>query len=189
MKRFNHIKLGASTLALLSITLISHAQSAKDISFDSYQVTVSKNKKAPIKYNSHPLAKQFKSVITDNYQSKNINFAGHYIVTTWGCGSSCEQGAMVDTRTGKVYSLEIPMTTEHPLAGCYFANGEQDPSDVYTTKANSRLFLNTNCNFTEEDDEGRVKQEKIVKAYVWNESRKKFQLIKTQKSSMYIQLN
>ena len=31
------------------------------------------------------------------------NFAGHYTVVTWGCGSGCRWYAVVDARTGRVY--------------------------------------------------------------------------------------
>jgi hypothetical protein len=31
------------------------------------------------------------------------NFAGHYILTTWGCGAGCLMGAVIDAKTGKVY--------------------------------------------------------------------------------------
>ncbi|MEP6901291.1 MAG: hypothetical protein ABJA66_06045 [Actinomycetota bacterium] len=31
------------------------------------------------------------------------NFAGHYILTTWGCGTTCLMGAVIDAKTGKVY--------------------------------------------------------------------------------------
>ena len=31
------------------------------------------------------------------------NFAGHYIVATWGCGMSCTQIAVIDALTGKVF--------------------------------------------------------------------------------------
>jgi len=31
------------------------------------------------------------------------NFAGHYTVVTWGCGSGCLWFAVVDARTGRVY--------------------------------------------------------------------------------------
>ena len=31
------------------------------------------------------------------------NFAGHYILTAWGCGTSCLMGAVIDAKTGKVY--------------------------------------------------------------------------------------
>jgi hypothetical protein len=33
------------------------------------------------------------------------NFAGHYIITTWGCGGDCSQGAMIDAVTGTVSML------------------------------------------------------------------------------------
>lgn len=31
------------------------------------------------------------------------NFAGHYTVVFWGCGTGCAQVAVVDARTGRVY--------------------------------------------------------------------------------------
>jgi hypothetical protein len=36
------------------------------------------------------------------------NFAGHYIVTTWGCGSGCVMGGVIDAKTGRV--TMIPFT-------------------------------------------------------------------------------
>ena len=35
------------------------------------------------------------------------NFAGHYRITYWGCGSNCSAGAMIDLRTGDVYQLPL----------------------------------------------------------------------------------
>src|SRR5262249_38346996 len=40
--------------------------------------------------------------------SKKPDFAGHYIVATWGCGAGCVMGAIIDAKTGRVYS--IPFT-------------------------------------------------------------------------------
>ncbi len=39
------------------------------------------------------------------WAAKNVkpNFAGHYILTTWGCGAECLMGAVIDAKTGKVY--------------------------------------------------------------------------------------
>src|SRR5688572_27905237 len=31
------------------------------------------------------------------------NFAGHYILTAWGCGAGCLIGAVIDANTGRVY--------------------------------------------------------------------------------------
>jgi hypothetical protein len=43
------------------------------------------------------------------------NFAGHYRVAMWGCGTRCSGGAVIDLLTGKVFPL--------PLAGK--ATGEE----------------------------------------------------------------
>ena len=39
------------------------------------------------------------------WAAKNLqpNFAGHYILTTWGCGTSCLMGAVIDAKTGRVH--------------------------------------------------------------------------------------
>lgn len=34
------------------------------------------------------------------------NFAGRYILTSWGCGTRCLMGAVIDAKTGKVYWWE-----------------------------------------------------------------------------------
>ena len=31
------------------------------------------------------------------------NFAGHYTIARWGCGSQCGQFAIIDAKTGQVY--------------------------------------------------------------------------------------
>ncbi len=33
------------------------------------------------------------------------NFAGHYVLTTWGCGMSCQMGAAIDLQSGRVVWL------------------------------------------------------------------------------------
>ncbi|GJI88145.1 MULTISPECIES: hypothetical protein [Duganella] len=34
--------------------------------------------------------------------AQHVNFAGHFVVATWGCGASCVMGAILDARSGKV---------------------------------------------------------------------------------------
>ena len=46
------------------------------------------------------------------------NFAGHFIVTTWGCGTECIAGAIIDARTGHVFML--------PFTLCCWAPGTVD---------------------------------------------------------------
>src|SRR6185369_11667024 len=45
----------------------------------------------------------FKTRLRVAARERKTNFAGHYIVTTWGCGSACVDGAVIDAKTGKVY--------------------------------------------------------------------------------------
>jgi hypothetical protein len=37
--------------------------------------------------------------------ARGPNFAGAYTVVIWGCGTSCQSGAVIDARTGRVWSL------------------------------------------------------------------------------------
>jgi hypothetical protein len=46
-------------------------------------------------------------VLRDGKEQPGPNFAGHYIVVTWACGSPCEMMAIVDAATGRVYNPPI----------------------------------------------------------------------------------
>ena len=37
--------------------------------------------------------------------AKGPNFAGAFTVVLWGCGTSCQTGAVIDGRTGRVWNL------------------------------------------------------------------------------------
>lgn len=54
---------------------------------------------------SHRRSRQFRSMIRRGAES-GPNFAGHYTIVSWGCGSGCISYAIVDARTGKVYHPE-----------------------------------------------------------------------------------
>jgi hypothetical protein len=51
-------------------------------------------------------ARHFRTTIRDGAQEKP-NFDGHYIVTSWGCGTDCEMGAIIDAISGNVVSLPV----------------------------------------------------------------------------------
>jgi hypothetical protein len=40
------------------------------------------------------------------------NFAGHYRVAVWGCGTRCESGAVIDLKTGDVFHLPSVLSTQ-----------------------------------------------------------------------------
>jgi hypothetical protein len=45
------------------------------------------------------------------------NFAGHFIVATWGCGTECVEGVIIDARTGRVFMLPFTLCCWSPGVG------------------------------------------------------------------------
>ena len=43
--------------------------------------------KADIRFDSHPVAESHRTVISEKYNAGEANFASHYVIVTWGCGS------------------------------------------------------------------------------------------------------
>jgi hypothetical protein len=41
------------------------------------------------------------------------NFAGHYRLTSWGCGTSCLQWAIIDVKSGRVFHPANLASTDH----------------------------------------------------------------------------
>src|SRR5258708_29779447 len=58
------------------------------------------------------------------------NFAGHYILTAWGCGAECLMGAVIDAKSGSVYWL--------PHTICCWGTEVDDPIEH---RLDSRLII------------------------------------------------
>lgn len=46
-------------------------------------------------------ARRYRTVLREG-AAAGPNFAGHYAIVSWGCGASCNELAIVDTRSGQV---------------------------------------------------------------------------------------
>jgi len=55
---------------------------------------------------SNPAARRYKAVLTEA-AANGPNFAGHYTVAYWGCGSPCGRFAIINARTGKVFMADV----------------------------------------------------------------------------------
>lgn len=77
--------------------------------FKDYPVTkIYKGKVAPLKLTRKEKEDIFGEKLqytVDNLPE--VNFAGHYIVATWSCGMWCDWSAIIDAKTGKVYSGDV----------------------------------------------------------------------------------
>ena len=74
------------------------------ISFDDFMVDNVEVWKKPLDFSTNKEAYQFRTTIKDAYNTGYSNFAGHYTFVSWGCGSPCQQAAIVDHRTGYIYN-------------------------------------------------------------------------------------
>jgi ankyrin repeat protein len=57
---------------------------------------------ARVDLSSNPITREYRTRIREGTR-KGTNFAGHFTVVSWGCGSNCETIAIVDALTGRVY--------------------------------------------------------------------------------------
>jgi hypothetical protein len=81
----------------------------------------------------------FRSAIREA-AAKGPNFAGHYTIAEWGCGSGCMSSAVVDAVTGKVFAAPFRILSM-PLAEN--EGGHEYQGAVY--KLNSRLLIADGC--------------------------------------------
>lgn len=99
-------KLISLAIALLYMSLflmpISIAAGPRLPSFQDYCVSEKfVGMPAPVNLSSHPKAPRFRTRLRDGAR-KEPNFAGHYTVVEWGCGSGCLSLALVDAISGQV---------------------------------------------------------------------------------------
>ncbi|MDP2705410.1 MAG: hypothetical protein U1D31_00920 [Patescibacteria group bacterium] len=80
-------------------------------------VTLRQNAASPIEYHEEPAGKvdfsdapeaaMFYTKITEALAA-GPGFAGHFAIATWGCGTSCQDHAIVDVKTGRIVAYGLP---------------------------------------------------------------------------------
>jgi hypothetical protein len=75
-------------------------------SFESYAVqTEAKVSNPKLDLSSNPVGKTYRTTLRQELR-KGPNFAGHYRLAIWGCGSSCVMFAVINLKTGQVITAE-----------------------------------------------------------------------------------
>lgn len=98
------------------------------------------------------------------------NFAGHYVVVQWGCGSQCVMMAIVDMKTGTVY--------DPPLSGAstelYVPLDNSSEMQTEYRPDSSLMILRDACRYFRRDECG---------TYYFDWHKNKFALVKFVKSA------
>ncbi len=127
------VKFVLLTALFLAFNSIGFAQSTTP-TFKQYAARVEKPRNVRVNLKSHKNANMFRTNLR-NAAKEGVNFAGHYILTTWGCGTNCSQSAIIDARNGKVFFPD-------QLEGAGFGFCElPDDTEPIVHKADSRLLV------------------------------------------------
>ena len=73
------------------------------------------------------------------------NFAGRYILTAWGCGTSCLMGAVIDAKTGRVHWWNFTI--------CCWTSTDDNFKPI-EFRLNSKLIVFSGARNEKEGDEG-----------------------------------
>ena len=123
-----------STFFVLIISLPTLAQRGVP-TFGQYSARVEKLPNIQVDLKSSKYARNYRTNLR-NAAKQGVNFAGHFVVANWGCGTNCSETAIIDGRTGKVFFPEI-------LQGATFGFCEIGDSidEPIQYKKNSRVFI------------------------------------------------
>ena len=97
------MKTIAQTVLVSIVCFVSiSAQQRRLPRFEDYAVgEIYRGKTASVKPSSSS-ARMFRTMLRED-AGRGANFAGHYILATWGCGADCHSFAIIDAKTGGVY--------------------------------------------------------------------------------------
>src|SRR5579862_3169987 len=88
-----------------------------------------------------PQQRRFRTVIRQS-AAKGPNFAGHYTIAPWGCGTGCIQFVVVDNQSGNVYDGAAG-TLPYGIV-CFGANPDRDKTGI-SFKPDSSLLIIRGC--------------------------------------------
>ena len=82
--------------------------------------------------------RQFRTRLKRAIKNQKPSFAGHYLVTSWGCGSSgCNTGAVINAKTGVATPFPVSVASVFPIKEKY--KNEDGQEQIY--QLNSRLMI------------------------------------------------
>ena len=140
------LRVAAQALVLaivlpLSSVLIAQEQSQPNwaLNFGQFPVkTLYKGKPAPARIVTNS-DRYFRTRIREGAR-KGPNFAGHFTIVEWGCGSGCLSSSVIDAITGRIYPMAFG-----PLLLPYTGTESGRSYEGLVYRLNSRLLIADGC--------------------------------------------
>ena len=139
----HRVIFGTIVCLLLSTAVIG--QTLRQPSFGAYPAAVEKKRAKSINFKGDAGARTMRTRLSEALAG-GVNFAGHYIVAGWGCGTGCISGAVIDARNGKVY-WPLPL---YALGVWYDGQNYVDEPVAY--RKNSRMLIITGSPGVKDDE-------------------------------------
>ncbi|WP_175956218.1 hypothetical protein [Burkholderia sp. BCC0405] len=151
---------GWAAAALPAPAAVTTARPCPSPSFDRYPAPAASAPRKPVTAPrlTSKAARLYRTVIRDEF-TQPANFAGHYRVAIWGCGTDCRNFAIVDKYTGATYT----MPGVQAIAGVM---GNDDERVDF--RPDSRLLIVAGC-FNDDCDDSNAKAARFF--YEWTGTR------------------
>lgn len=121
-------------IAFLFVVFSTICMAQKLPNYSQFPAKVEKKTTKKVNLKSHSEAKMYRTNLKNALANSAVNFAGKYILTYWGCGTGCRQGALIDAQTGNVF---FPVELQGVSAGS-IALGNHEMIEY---KKNSNLLI------------------------------------------------
>jgi hypothetical protein len=73
----------------------------------------------------------FRTRLREGAGSTGVNFNGAFTIVTWGCGTECQSGGVIDRSDGRVYELPIAELGYEFYSDSSLLVVNPDPEDMY----------------------------------------------------------
>jgi len=103
--------------------------------FNQYPARPYAGRNAAVRWRDSAFARMYRTTLRD-FGALQPNFAGHYILASWGCGTDCSRIAIIDALTGKV---TVPEGVSFNVAANVHDNLQDEGMLRY--RADSRLLV------------------------------------------------
>jgi hypothetical protein len=153
------IKLLFAVLCVCFLFAPVLAQDGAAPRFDDYREPAFKGRAAALKLTT-PQARGYRTRLREGAR-RAINFAGHYKLHTWSCGTGCLQTAFIDAKTGTVF---FPSELNGFIVCFYDPKPVDDLEEALKFQRGSRLIVMSGYPLSER---GKDEPKKGLYYYEW----------------------
>ena len=131
------IKLLLAVLCVCFLAATTLAQAGATPRFQDYRARAYKGRVARVNVNGSAQARGYRTRLREGAR-RGVNFAGHYTLHTWSCGTGCLQTVFIDAKTG---AASFPAPLDGFIACYWDAKPVESLEEALGFRRDSRLIV------------------------------------------------